>query len=510
LVAGDVHIDGAHVHEAGAALAAYPDLDRMYFIPNTPEPDRWTYFGLDFADRHAGREQPGDAFNFPDLGDARPYIKSSSVVVFPKNNIEFPFGSRLSINGLYTPTPGWVVNFSSNANFYQNGYSGAVFDVQIPFVGSQNAITAFDVRYDQTRGAYLSFEQHVVHDLDYYVFTINPLTQDQRQWDLIAYKRISPALETRLFAQLSTLSTWPWKQPSQASAYTNFQVNSRIGRYAVSLNADQYNNGLLPTDNSGFNAYGFRVDGHPFDIQLAVQSFENEWRLFRYLGVPVKFQYRAGYGWAYDGFGITAVNGQPTWNGALYPLIAQTFVGATVYTSPVKLLPNVTISAKADKQRQWFSLPHHIDTTNTSVTLAYGAPTPKLPSGYLSYQVLNVGDYYGNDQLTAYPAAADTAVSPYGGTYTGQAAFRGLATQRVLTGSGVYSPNPKFSLSFIMQYYDVTPRPIPGIGGQPPYQFTPDARFRLTPNLQIDVSRTYYFHFGNQNWSQQANITFSP
>ncbi len=511
VIAGDVHVDGPSVHEVGAAFSDYPDLDRIYFLTNGDEPDRWTFFGSDYKNRHAGREQPGDAFYLPDLHDAPPYLVGNRVTIFPKNNIEFAPGTRIRIAGLYTPTPGWVVNFSANSNFYQNGYAGAVFDVQIPFVGSENAITAFDVRYDQTRGAYLSFEQHLVHDRDYYVFTINPLTQDQRQWDLIAYKRISPALETRVFGQLSTLSTWPFKEPSQSSSYVNFQLNSRVGRYAVSLNADQYNNSLIPSDNSAFTPYGLRVDGHPFDVQLSVQSFEDEWKLFRSIGVPLKFQYRAGYGWAYDSFGILAVNGQPTFNGGFYPLISQTFVGATVYTSPIRLFSNVTISAKSDKQRQWFSLPHHIDTTNTSVTLAYAAPLPKLPSGYLSYQVLNIADYYGAQQLIAYPPADDTYVSPYGfGTFTGLAAFRGLATQRVLTGSGVYSPNPNLSLSFIMQYYNVTPAPVPGLGGLPPFELTPDARFRITPNLQVDISRTYYFHFGVQNWSTQANIVLSP
>jgi hypothetical protein len=521
VIAGDVHLDGPNVHERGAALAGYPDLDRLYFLTEGDIPDRWTYFGSDYTNRHAGREQPGDAFYLPDLHGAPPFLVGNRVTIFPKNNIEFGIGSRLRIAGVYTPTPGWVVNFSSNSNFYQNGYSGAVFDIQVPFAGSENAITALDIRYDQYRGAYLSFEQHIVHDADYLVFTINPLTQDQRQFDLIAYKRVSPALETRLFTQLSTLSTWFWKEPSQASAYTNFSINTRLGKYAVGLNSDQYNNSLLPTDDSAFTPAGLRVDGHPFDVQLSVQSFEDEFRFFRYLGVPVKFQYRAGYGWNYDGYGIVAVNGDPTWGGALYPLISHTYVGATVYTSSIKIAKQITVSAKFDGQREWFSLPHHIDTLNTSATVAYTPQTTKLPAAYLSYGVLNIGDYYGKDQLLAYPAggagcagepapnACNTIVNQYG-TFTGLDAFRGIATSRSLTGSAVYTPTPFFALNLTMQYFNVTPAPVPGVGGQPPYQFTGDVRFRLTPNLLVDVARSYYFHFGGQNWSNQFTVQLSP
>jgi hypothetical protein len=521
LIAGDVHLDGPTVHEVGAAFAGFPDLDRSYFLTEGDVPDRWTYFGSDYKDRHEGRDQPGDAFYLPDLGGAPPYLVGDAVTIFPKNNIEFGVGSRIRIAGVYTPTPGWVVNFSSNPNFYQNGFSGAVFDIQIPFHGSANAISAFDVRYDQVRGAYLSFEQHIVHNADYLVFSINPLTQNERQWNLIAYKRVSPAIETRLFSQLSTLSKWPWSEPSQSSAYNNFSINSRVGRYAVSLNADQYNNTLLPTDDTGYTTQGLQVDGHPFDIQLSVQSFEDEFRFFRYLGVPIKFQYRAGYGWDYNGNGIVAVNGQPTWGGALYPLISNTFVGGTVYTPSIRIAKLTTFSVKSDYQRQWYSLPHHIDTANTTATIAYTPSVAKRPAFFVSYNVLNIGDYYGADQLTAYPPggagclgqpapnACNTITNQFG-TFSGLDAFRGFATSRSLTGSMVYTPTQYFALNLTAQKFDVTPAPVPGVGGQPPYVVSADVRVRLTSNLLVDVARQYYFNFGNERWSPQFTVTLSP
>ena len=516
LIAGDVHLDGPTVHEHGAALAGYPDLDRLYFLTEGDVPDRWTYFGSDYANRHEGREQPGDAFHLPDLGGAPPFIVGSAVTVFPKNNIEFGTGSRIHIAGAYVPTPGWVVNFSSNSNFYQNAYSGAVFDIQIPFKGSSNAITAFDVRYDQQRGAYLSFEQHFVHNADYLVFSVNPLTQDQRQWNVIAYKRESPAFETRLFTQLSTLSQWPFEQPSQSSSYANFQLNARYGKYATSLNVDQYNNSLLPTDNSAFATNGLRVDGHPFDIQFSVQSFEDEFRASRYIGVPLKFQYRAGYGWTHDGYGIVSVNGLPTFNGALYPTITNTFVGATVYTPSMRVAKETTVSVKVDKQRQWFSLPHHVDTTNFTATIAKTPTVTKKPAYFLSYNVLNIGDYYGKNQLVAYPPDLGNTPNQPGaytnqyGTFTGLDAFRGLATSRSLTGSVVYTPTQYFTANVTLQHFDVTPAPVPLLGGLPPWQITADLRFRLTPNLLVDVARSYYFNFGDQRWSPQFTVTLSP
>jgi len=524
LIAGNVHLDGPLVHLAGAGFAGYPDLDHYYFLPEGDEPDRWTFFGSDYKDVHAGRDQPGDAFYLPDLGGAHPYLVGNKVTIFPRNNIEFAPGSRIRIAGVYTPTPGWVVNFSSNPNFYQNGYTGAVFDIQIPFIGSANSITAFDVRYTQPQGAFLAFEQHVVHNADYYVFTVNPLTQDERQWNLIAYKRVSPAIETRVFTALSTLSTWPWKEPSESSLYTNFELNSRIGKFAESLNVDQYNNSLLPTDNTAYTPQGLQVSGHPFDIQLSLQSFENEWRLFRYLGVPLKFQYRAGYGWAYNSYGIlpvNSVNGSTEFGGANYPLIANTFVGFTLYTPSIRIAKLTTFSLKADKERQWFSLPHHIDTTNTAATIAYTPTVSKNPAFLLSYNVLNIGDYYGAQQTYAYPpggigcigqttpTTCNTVTNQYG-TYTGLDAFRGLATSRSLTGSVIYTPTRYLALNLTVQHYDVTPAPVPGLGGQAPYQLNADVRVRVLPNLLVDVARSYYFNFGSQLWSPEFTVNLTP
>jgi hypothetical protein len=508
VVAGNVHLDGPAVHETGAAFAGFPDLDRYYFLTEGDVPDRWTYFGSDYKDRHEGRDQPGDAFYLPDTSNEHPYVVSDAVTVFPKNNIEFPIGSRIRIAGVYTPTPGWVVNFSSNPNFYQNAYAGAVFDIQIPFHGSANAISAFDIRYEQGQGAYISFEQHFVQGPNYLVFSVNPLTQNARQWNLIAFKEISPAVQVRLFSQLSTLSNWPLEQPSQAAAYNNLSINAKVGRYAVQLNADQYNNSLIPTDDTGYVGV-LQVAGHPFDVELSAQSFENEWRMFRYIGVPIKFQYRAGYGYDYSSYGILAVNGEPTWGGATYPLISNTFVGATVYTPSIRIAKQTSVSVKTDDERQWFSLPHHIDTQNTTATVAYTPAISKLPAYYVSYNVLNIGDYYGADQLQAYPPAADTIVNQYG-TFSGLAAFRGLATSRGLTGSVIYAPTPYFALNLQMQHFNVTPAPVPGVGGQAPYQLNADLRVRVQPHLLVDVARSYYFNFGSQLWSPQFTVTLSP
>ena len=510
LIAGDVHIDGPKVHQIGAAFAGYPDLDRNYFLEEGDAPDRWTYFGQDFSDTHKGRQQPGDAFYFPDLSAEKPYIVSNAATVFLKNNVEFPIGARITILGVDLPTPGFVINFSANPNFYQNAFSGATFDIGIPFHGAADAISAAHIRYDNYRGLYTSFDQHFVHNLDYAVFSVDPLTQEERQFNAILYKKLSPATEARFFFQESTLQHLPY-EPEEAATFSNFVFNARVGRYAVGLNADQFNDSLLADAPNAFATTGERAAGHPFDMALTVQSFEDEFRFFRHLGVPIKFQYRAGYGYNYDSYGLPTLQGDfAGFNGAQYKYIGQTFLGATVYTAPVRIAKLTTISAKIDKFEQWYTLPHHTITTDASTTVAYTPTAVRRPAFFVSYDIFNIGDFYGAQQRDAYPAFINTVTTACCGKHSGLAAFDGFATLHTLTGSMIYTPTQYFAFTAAMQSFRNFPAGVPGLGGQAPYELTLDVRVRLAKQVLVDVGRSYYFNFGGELWSPQFGVQFSP
>ena len=516
LIAGNVHVDGAHIHQTGAAFAGYPDLERNYFISEGDTPDRWTYYGLDFTDPHPGRQQPGDAFFFPDLSDSKPYIISNRATIFLQNNVEFPVGARILVLGVYILTPGYVVNYSSNPNFYQNAFAGAEFDVGVPFHGAADAISAGHFRYDQYRGFYTAFDQHFVRGLDYAVFSVDPLTQNQRQYNAIFYKRLSPNVESRLFYQLSSLAQG-LNEPSQSSSYVNFATNSRIGRYAVGINADQFNDDLLanaPPPNQ-FTPWGLRGDGHPFDMELFVQSFEDEWRLFRYIGVPLKFQYRAGYGYNYDSYGLPTIEGVSGITGLYvfgntpYPVIFNKYVALTAYTNSMKIAKQVTISAKGSLQDTWYSLPHQTNISDFSVTLARTPTSVKQPAYLLTYDVTNIGDDYYAAQRNAYPAFTNTVTTQYG-TFSGLSAFDGYGTTRTLSGSIVYTPTPYFALNLTMQHFNTFPPDIPEVSGGPPNQFIADVRVRISRQILVDVSRVYYFNWAGYKWSPQYSVQFSP
>jgi hypothetical protein len=136
----------------------------------------------------------------------------------------------------------------------------------------------------------------------------------------------------------------------------------------------------------------------------------------------------------------------------------------------------------------------------------------------LSYINTNTGDYYGAQQLEAYPSTV--AQSPATGElYPQYAAFRGLGTTRSFREQLVFTPSPALNSSITMREDDDFPVAVPGISetignvtyfnnyGVPPYQLTLDTRFRINSILTLDVSRGYSFNFGGyQRWSPNFAI----
>jgi hypothetical protein len=509
LIAGDVHIDGPTIHAAGAAFAGYPDLDRSFFLPAGGTPERLTYFGLNWADGHPGREQPGDAFAFPDLSGERVYIKSAGVRIVPKTNALFST-AQVYTAGVYLPFPRYVVTFSSNPHFFENAFAGARADVALPFNGSAHSLTALHVRNDQYNGTYLAIDQHFVWDDSYIVAAIDPLTQEQRQYNLIGYKRFTPKLESRLFLQESAGGPGIIFQPINAAAFGELQINAGLRRSGLSYTQDNYYNYILgipePQDDTVATAsFDPRWREHPVTGVLTWTGYEN--RIAKYL--PLLFRLRSDVGFAHDIYGYGGyANEQPGPPSSYYEMI-----GGTLYTPAIKV-GRYAVNLSYDRQRTFFNLPHQIDLGDSRGTISRNFSRQHL-NAFLTYEVRTTDDYWGAAQLAAYPPQSNyypytDSVTTTFGTYSGQDAFRGLATSHGWTSGTVYTPTQYFAFNLqVSRFYDF-PVPVPGAYGQPPWQLTADVRFRVSRQVLVDLSRSQYFNFANQRWSPQFGIQFLP
>jgi hypothetical protein len=503
VLAGHVHVEDAAGSQDGAALADFLDFKRIYFIPIASEPDRWTFLNGDFAHPAKGRQMPGDTFFLPDLGSSKPFIMTDSATVGDKSFVRFKSNHLDIANGLgaYVPTPSYYVNFSNDQHLGDNSLAGANFDATDEFAGSANSISAIHFRYDTTNKTYLSFEQHLSGARAYAVFSINPLTQMHKFWNLVTSYRPTDRFQIRTFTQLSTYQHG-LSEPTSSGQFTTVQATQALPHSFLQLNTQFTNYSLLaPVSDIEYR--------HPFQAQLSAQSFNN-----RIGKLPLYETISYGMGFTHDAYGLQ------TLGGTTYDSIWNHYVGLQLYVPSLKIgnnpieSKNFYFNASFQKTRTWNSAPHYIDSALTTFTLSRTLDRHFL--AFAGYSVQNTGDYYhGAGTQTAYtpyvPIVAGVPVYAY-------QAFRGVATLRTLSLDVNYANSGNFTASLLMRKHDDFPAPYPNLFpapplnilgqpvlgnylGEPPFDVTADVRARVNSRMSIDLSRSYFFNFGNQRWS---------
>jgi hypothetical protein len=518
VLAGHVHVENSAGSQNGAALADFLDFNRIYFVPITSEPDRWTFIAGDFAHPAKGREMPGDTFFFPDLGTSKPFIVTDSAVIGSRSFVRFN-GNRIDLaNGLgaYVPTTSYYVNFSNDQHLGDNSLAGANWDATWEFAGSAHSISALHARYDTVNKSYLSFEQHLSGKKSYAVFSVNPITRPSKFWDLVLYDKPSDTFQIKTFTQLHTFQSG-LSSPLESGQYTNIGLTQALHHSYVQLGTTLTNFSLLPFTPLGYQGHGVVVR-HPYSMELSAQTFSNR------IGKTPFYEllsYNAGY--THDSYGLQTIGGvdyTTIWNHGvgLQLFMPHLVLGRDTFVTT----KNWYLDASFQKNLNWNSTPHHSDTTTSSVTLSKAFDHHF--NGFLGYSVQNVGDYYSNGlQSQFYPAWTPTV---NGIAYPGYSAFTGVATFRTVSLDLTYANAGNFSAYILARKHDDFPNAIPNffqtppldiLGreiagqnylGEPPYDITADMRVRINSHTTIDLSRSYYFNFGNRRWSPVFVIQF--
>ena len=511
MIAGHVSLHDATGNLTGAALADFITFKRVYFIPVTSAPDRWTYLNGDYSHPAKGRIMPGDTFAFPNLSHSRLSLTAHSAVIEAQQFARFS-GVTTYFAGIAAPLPSFYVNFSSNVNLAQNSLSGASYDATWNMTGNANSISALHLRYDSINKTYLSFEQHLSGQHEFAVFSVNPLSRPAKFWNLVLQDDIGKKFEIRTFTQMYTYQyglSEPLAATQTTYAFATLALNhSSLQAYS---NFTDYNIlGPAQQNNPNFPYPG--ALNHPTSLQLTWSSFNNQ------IGkLPLYEQIYSGIGFNHD-----SLVGLQNYGGVLYTTLWNHLVGFNVYTPSIKIGDHYGspyklwyMNATFNKQRQWYSVPHHVDTAST--TISFSRQFTRTINAYASENIVNTGDYYIHGGYVPYTPPGDP----------GYAAFRGVSTQRTLALGINYVPSPEFSATLLARQHTDFPRAVPGIFalpplnnlgqftyqnylGEPPYDITADVRARISPHMLIDISRSYYFNFGNLRWSPQFTVQVTP
>jgi uncharacterized protein YjbI with pentapeptide repeats len=533
LLAGHVHVSDAAGSQDGAAIADFLDFSRIYLVPLTREsqnatgiPDRWTFADGDFAHPLKGREMPGDTFYFPDLGQAKPYLVGTSAVIGSKSFVRFGGGRFDAAEGagVYIPVPTYYINFSADQHLGDNSLAGANYDATWEFAGNAHSISALHFRYDTINKSYLSFEQHLSGPKAYAVFSVNPMTRPSKFWDLLLSDRPSDKTQVRTFTQLHTFQ-YGLSSPLESQQVTTLQLTQALHGSYLQGNYQFENFSLLPLGcypmTPGNTSDHCTVPFHPSNAQISLQTFDRPLTPY-FHGARVYEHLSFGFGFQHEAF-ISEANpaaALQTLGGVPYTTIWQHTLGLEVFMPDLKFGPDLNvptkyyaINASFQKQRQWNSLPHYIDTTQSRISLSKTLDSHWL--SYLDYNVQNVADIYGPLQSTIYPPFTPVV---NGVTYPGYEAFHGIATFRTLSFGLNYSNGGNFTFNLLARKHTDFPAPIPFffqfatpdvLGnfnvqyflGQPPYDVTAEVRMRINPHMSIDIQRSYFFNYSNLRWS---------
>ncbi len=527
LVAGDVKLVAGGRETDGVAFAEFFDFDRAYFVPITSEPDRWTFAEGDYAHPLLGREMPGDVFELPNLAGERNFLIAKRAVIDPNQSVRFSPAS-LNFGVSFVRFPTYFLDFSKNPNFAQNALSGADLDGPLDFAGGEHGLATLHLRYDSINHVYFAYEQHQISDNHYLVFSANPLTQPGKQYNFIGYDRISPAMQVQLTLQEFAFQH-SFTQPLSASAFASLQITEALHHSFLQLTTTSYYQSLLgqPTAVDGALYYGDPshpwIPDHPSGATLQWTGFRHHLKYH----IPLSFQLRSTFGVNHNGIStLNETSGLQTLGGLLYDTQWNHGAGITLLSDPIVVLRDhgnrgrdAYLTAIFDKQRTYFSIPHHTDFTTTTLSLTKVIDRQHL-TALFSYTNANIADFYGAQQSQIYPATI--AISPATGEqYPQYLAFRGLSTSRSFREQLVFTPSTSVNASLTMRENDDFPIAVPGISqtvgnvtyfnnyGVTPYQFTADVRVRLNSLLVLDVSRSYYFNFGGyQRWSPTFTVQF--
>ena len=477
VVAGHVTLSTPDGTFSGAAFADFLAFQRAYFIPLGPA-DRWTYLASDYAHPLLGREMPGDAFFLTGIGGHHPYVVGKSAIIDPKAYVSFEPAIVDVLDVLPTPPlPSYVDNFSSDPSFGQNSLPGATLDAPYTFYGTAHSLDAFHLRYDQSLPVkgYVAYEHHSVFgDQGYAVFSLVPVTQPDKQWNLLAYDPAGPHDAFSLQAQLFT-TQGGFAEPSSANGFVDLRLLHVLAQSSLELDATDMYDTLLAQGQPD----------HPSIVGLDWSSFDEPiWR------TGIELRLRSGIATIHDVFGVA---------GSSKADVMSEHVAATA-ASPVLRGPlGFGVDATAGAMRTWLTFPNTIDTTTFALSAARGL-APRVYST-LTWSVGTL-DASSPTQVVVSPnvttGLTPTPLSPNGLPVFGVPSIYRRTTSRTYALIGSWQPSPEFQFSTTLQKTSYSPVQLPA-----PLAVTATARMRVTKSLYLSIGRSYFFNFEGQRWSPQ-------
>jgi hypothetical protein len=470
---GHVRLDGGAVGR-GTADAAYVDLRTDHVVLAGD-----ARFGASSGDAIAldldtarvsvlqiDAAGSGGDFDFPDIDPHAVFIRSLHATLVPHATVRFAPATFPSSAGTF-PVPSFMYPFNPAGGFSAQSLPGATFDQPYALVGSTTELTSAHLRYETGVGPTLAFDNHLVDgDRAYLVSSIDAPGRAAQNIALTGYDRMGDRYTVSIDGATA-----------RYGSYLHGATTAAFGKAGARIDYSMFSGGGS-TGNLNLRGPDLPlIDGATYRISLNAGMNAQPGGVYPELPDPSKFSTV----W-YHGFDV--------------------FVATPQFHGPFR----TSIGATADAARTWYDFPHRHDSLTTSATIS--RPFGKTLTLFGTYTETNDLENYFLLQGLFYPPPAAPFIAPDGTPWPGFATFTGASLGRLaqLDVQLVTSPTTTYRLT--LAHTNDFPQ-FHGFG-RPQNEVNLDVRFRLAPNIGIDVGRGYAFDWAGTRWVPQWQFSVLP
>ncbi|GAC1412753.1 MAG: hypothetical protein NVSMB64_23030 [Candidatus Velthaea sp.] len=398
-----------------------------------------------------------DRFAFPDLDDARAYIRARRASITPHANARFMPAAFPNSPGA-VPVPSYLYTFATNPNFGTSALGGATFDQPYGLSGGTTSLLAAHFRYEDGIGATIGLDDHRVYGDNAYILTAldSPL-RPNRSAVLQAYQRMG----SRFSHTLDASSAFGYSSAHYAltGAFAGGSgARLDIGRTSRFTSAD--------------------VNAHTPDRRIVGAVTAR-------LNADIGFESIPG--------GVLSVLPDARSYGTLWHHGADLFFFAPAFGGPL----GSSLATTLRLSRTWYAFPHQRD--NAALGVSASRDLLKNVRLYAVYTAAYAYDIFPTAQARFYPRFASTFIAPDGTPWPGFSAYTGASSQRGVNVDLTYS-RADTSVRLALAQADDFPQ-FHGYG-RAPYSVRVDGRFRPLPNIGLAFGRSYGFGWGGQRFSR--------
>ncbi len=404
-------------------------------------------------------------FDFPDVDPRGLFIRARRATIVPHANARFSPASFPTSTGA-PPVPSYLYTFANNSGFAAQSLPGASFDQPYGLFGSPSNLVAAHFRYVQGTGPDVAIDDHLVDgNRSFLVTSIDAPESSTRLLGLNGYRKIG----SRYTAEVDGIANAQtfFFHTSQTAAFG--PAGARLDTSVFSGAGASSDLTLRGPDRPLFLGLTYRLQG---DIGVQLQRG----------GVLAQLP--------------DAMDYQSLWHHGLDLFVATPQVRGPLHT---------TVNATFDAADTWYAFPHSHGSFSATGTATRRFGPLTATAIYAQSEDL---ESFGTLQGLFYPPPSTLYITPDGTPWPGFANFSGASTARLYQMGLQLVTSP--STTYRLTYAHTNDFPQFRGFGRPIDSVAFDVRFRVAPNIGIDVGRSYDFAWGGTRWVPTWQFAILP